>query len=816
VLIIAAKSRSRRPAGSLIVACAIIAAALSTLVASAAHAQIIRDFWVPNGPVNAVALSGSTLYIGGAFTSVGPPSGNGVPLSASTGTAAGPYPKVAGTVRVAVSDGAGGWYVAGAIGRVGGVVRGLAHILADGSLSSWDPNPDGLVNCLAVSGSTVYVGGYILNVGGQPRTGLGAVDAATGAATSWNPNAGGIVYAVAVSGSTVYAGGGFTTMGGQTRRNIAAIDAATGAVTAWNPNANNAVRAIAVSGSTVYAGGVFTTIGGQSRRIAALDAATGAATAWNPGANSAVFALVVNGSTVYAGGDFTTSGGQTRNHIVALDAATGLATAWDPNANARVSAIAVDGSTVYAGGDFSSVGGQTRNHIAALDGSGSATAWNPNANGAVLAIASNGSTVYAGGEFTSMGSWLVRNALAALDVTTGVATAWDPGATGGANPVHALAVDGSTVYAGGEFTVAGGQARNRIAALDAATGAATSWNPNSNGTVYALAPRGSSTTVYAGGEFSSIGGQARNSLAELDPTTGQATSWDPSVLRLGTPGLVYTVRPAGPKVYAGGNFTTVGGQARANLAAVDNLTGAPAAWSPNPDGDVKAIVTRSIPPLGSSYIVYAGGDFHNIGGQPRNYLASMGDPGGAGSASPWNPDPDLTVNSLAQSGHIVYAGGFFSTIVGQNRPGVAAFYMDTGALNDWNPDALVSPFAIAADASNVYTGGGEEGNFLFALSQATVSVPERPVAGMLDLAQNRPNPAASSTLIEFTLPIAAPVRLAVFDLQGRRVASLLEGEMRPAGVNRVPFRPAGLASGMYLYQVEALGRSATRKMIVTE
>jgi beta-propeller uncharacterized protein DUF5122 len=485
VLIIAAKSRSSRRPGSLTVACAIIATiALSTLVMSAAHAQIIRDVWVPNGPVNAVALSGSTLYIGGAFTSVGPPSGNGVPLSASTGTAAGPYPKVAGTVRVAVSDGAGGWYVAGAIGRVGGVVRDLAHILADGSLSPWDPNPDGLVNCLAVSGSTVYVGGYILHVGGQPRTGLGAVDAVTGAATAWNPNAGGIVYALAVSGSTVYAGGGFTTMGGQTRRNIAAIDAATGGVTAWDPNANNAVRAIAVSGSTVYAGGVFTTIGGQSRRIAALDDATGAATAWNPGANGVVFALVVNGSTVYAGGDFTTSGGQTRNHIVALDAATGLATAWDPNADARVSAIAVDGSTVYAGGDFSSVGGQTRNHLAALDGSGSATAWNPNANGAVLAIASNGPTVYAGGEFTSMGSWLVRNALAALDVTTGVATAWDPGATGGAIPVHALAVDGSTVYAGGEFTVAGGQARNRIAALDAATGEATSLRPGSERRVH--------------------------------------------------------------------------------------------------------------------------------------------------------------------------------------------------------------------------------------------------------------------------------------------------------------------------------------------
>jgi hypothetical protein len=65
------------------------------------------------------------------------------------------------------------------------------------------------------------------------------------------------------------------------------------------------------------------------------------------------------------------------------------------------------------------------------------------------------------------------------------------------------------VYAGGDFDGAssiGGQARNRIAALDAA-GNAMDWNPNASDTVYALAVSGS--TVYAGGQFTQIGGQAR-------------------------------------------------------------------------------------------------------------------------------------------------------------------------------------------------------------------------------------------------------------------------------------------------------------------
>jgi len=45
-----------------------------------------------------------------------------------------------------------------------------------------------------------------------------------------------------VSGSTLYVGGFFTSIGGQVRTGIAALDAATGTVTDWNPSANNSLR----------------------------------------------------------------------------------------------------------------------------------------------------------------------------------------------------------------------------------------------------------------------------------------------------------------------------------------------------------------------------------------------------------------------------------------------------------------------------------------------------------------------------------------------------------------------------------------------
>ena len=94
-------------------------------------------------------------------------------------------------------------------------------------------------------------------------------------------------------------------------------------------------------------------------------------------------------------------------------------------------------------------------------------------------LAVSGTTVFAGGLFSTIGGQ-TRNNIAALDATSGTATTWDPNA---GDKVNTLAVSGTTVYAGGWFTTIGGQTRNRIAALDATSGTATTWNPNANGYV---------------------------------------------------------------------------------------------------------------------------------------------------------------------------------------------------------------------------------------------------------------------------------------------------------------------------------------------
>lgn len=68
------------------------------------------------------------------------------------------------------------------------------------------------------------------------------------------------------------------------------------------------------------------------------------------------------------------------------------------------------------------------------------------------------------------------------------------------------------------------------------------------------------------------------------------------------------------------------------------------------------------------------------------------------------------------------------------------------------------------------------------------------------LAQNYPNPFNPSTVIQFTLPEAADVTLAVYDMLGREVASLVD-ERKSAGSYDVSFNANNLSSGIYFYRL---------------
>jgi hypothetical protein len=81
------------------------------------------------------------------------------------------------------------------------------------------------------------------------------------------------------------------------------------------------------------------------------------------------------------------------------------------------------------------------------------------------------------------------------------------------------------------------------------------------------------------------------------------------------------------------------------------------------------------------------------------------------------------------------------------------------------------------------------------------------------LSQNYPNPFNPSTEIRFQLPEETRVRLSIYDLLGREVATVADGSMR-AGRHSVVWDAAGVASGFYLYRLVAGPFVATKRMML--
>ncbi|HOX26165.1 MAG TPA: FlgD immunoglobulin-like domain containing protein [Candidatus Krumholzibacteria bacterium] len=107
-----------------------------------------------------------------------------------------------------------------------------------------------------------------------------------------------------------------------------------------------------------------------------------------------------------------------------------------------------------------------------------------------------------------------------------------------------------------------------------------------------------------------------------------------------------------------------------------------------------------------------------------------------------------------------------------------------------------------------------------AIQEGAVGVADGAPAVPVSLAQNTPNPFNPSTTIAFTLPHGGRVSLRVFDVRGRLVRTLVDGE-RAAGAHAVDWngrddRGAQAASGVYLYQLEAAGQTRQRSMLLVK
>jgi len=381
--------------------------------------------------VRSVVFSGNTMYIGGRFNTVRPP---GVPPSDTSRD----------VVRHNVA----------------------AFDRATGDLLPWNPDANGEVFSLALTGGKVYLGGAFTQVGATARSKFAAVDPTSGAVNSTiTVTAGATINVIKVGpNGNLFLGGAFGKINGSTRSRLAEITTAGALVSTWKPNVaqyygdttlcpprcNPVVFTIDFStdGSTVYFGGHFGLVNGVQRNEAASVAiadpsscATAACvSAWNPSIfsprncptckqveTSRVYALHVTSTRAYTCGGYfrvnytaSQSTAITRYNVTAFNLTDGTVlprSTFDAEDDGDTPGCDLRNNVLYIGGHFNFVGkacpctstnSATRHHVAAVNATtGDVLAWNPgaNSNHGVYTITAdpNSASVGFGGYFTTFG-----------------------------------------------------------------------------------------------------------------------------------------------------------------------------------------------------------------------------------------------------------------------------------------------------------------------------------------------------------------------------------------------------------------------------
>ncbi len=295
-----------------------------------------------------------------------------------------------------------------------------------------------------------------------------------------------------------------------------------------------------------------------------------------------------------------------------------------------------------------------------------------------LALAPDG-TLYAGGDFTMAGTTYANH------IAGWKGGSWFSLWTGVSNRVYAIAAapDGA-LYVGGYFSTIANTSIKHLARWNGVSWSSVGSGVNDKVAALALAPDG---TLYAGGTFTEVGGIKANRIAKWD-----GVSWSP--LGAGMDGSVSTIALAPDGVlYAAGTFGKAGKVEADGVAKWDGVS-----WSPlglGTDGVINSLV---VAPDGT---LYAGGTFDKAGGLIAKHVAKWN----GVSWSSLGSGISYTVEALAlASDGALYAGGYFTEAGGSSANNIAKWNGVSWSSLGKGVNNTVSAIIVAPDGT-LYAGG---------------------------------------------------------------------------------------------------------------
>lgn len=342
---------------------------------------------------------------------------------------------------------------------------------------------------------------------------------------------GGAVYVVnSEKPGVLLAGGTFLNAGGHAEADHLAQWNGSDWIPVGSPALTGDVNSIAVDGDRIFVGGVFQDAGGNANAdfLAVWDGTNWApmCTATGPAFGGNVHALQIIGSTLYVGGSFQNGAGlPAADYLLACDLTTGASRSTVPNDHDISSSVltmdADSNGNLYVGGGFNDLArNPNADNVAYMDTAGGwhsmgtgAADGDPAANGFVRSLTANGTDVYVSTDATNIAGIAQADHVAKWNGSSWSAMGSNTDGTNGwfstTTYIYAMTTSGSLVFASGSFQDANGDPlADNVAYFDG-----TAWrNVGSNGAGNGpWIGNGTTLTVsdgqlYAGGNFTSAGG----------------------------------------------------------------------------------------------------------------------------------------------------------------------------------------------------------------------------------------------------------------------------------------------------------------------